>query len=307
MIKVYVNAFDLRVTDAVLAVSDMCSWLIRDQFQELIHSNRQRVMGFGMRDGYLCGILLSTKSHKNYITVKTKNGKTVASVRRTRQGELMADVNYFAINKETGSGVVSSYYGSGGICSFGNILAKLYRKEVERMRDVELEESGELGDDVNSDVDMSQIKKKYRRARLELIPMVPDSTFSEGLKAFAKFSRFEYVEPTVRDPRYKPILPQITKMRRSLTLTMEGTTKSTIRQFLSGFVSNYNVSEGTVYGSDESGKEFTLQINPELYCLSKYPHDDVVIADNIRLDKVAQMPIFTTLLKDVNSHKELFV
>ncbi len=306
MIKVYVNAFELDVTDAVLSVNDMCTWLLREEFVELEHAGRQRVMGFGERDGYLCGILLSARSHKNYITLSNKDGKTVASVRRTRQGELMADVNYFVLNKATGCGVLSAYYGSGGMGAFGNILAKLYRTEIESMRDTEISELGEVENDAVSDADEARIRRKYWRAKLSLVPIMADTKFSDGLKKISKFQRFDFVEAVVREHRFKPISGQVTKQRRSMALTMEGTTKTKMREFIDSFVVDYGITEGAVIGSTSWGDEVQVTISPDVFCLAKYDHDEVVTPDNIRLDEVADMPIFGTLMRDVNDRRELF-
>jgi len=304
--KVYVNAFELRATDAALSIDQFFTGLVREGYKETVHSNRQRVLGFGSREGYLCAILLSTREQRNFVTIRIKNGRPIASLRRTRQGELMADVNYFVVNESTGSGVFSAYKGSGGMLSFGNLLGKLYRSEADELRDLELEEHGELGEE-DGHATMALIKKKYFRAKLELIPMLTDPKFSADLNKFAKYTRFEYIEPTLRDSRYRPVAPLISKQRRILSFKTEGSTKTKIRKFLAGIVADSGISDGTVHGHLPSGEEYAVSINPEVYCLAKYPHDDVVTPDNIRLDKVATLPIIGKLLAEVKARKELFV
>lgn len=301
--KVFVNAFQLQAAE-LFSVEAFFASLQERGLVEFEYGERARILAVDSSTNFYCGILLSAKDHQHFVTLGTDaEGNRTVTVRDMPTGEPMADVNFILLHRASGRGLFTAYQGSGGMMAFGNILKRLYRDQATSHANQVIEEGGDDG--AFEEEQERKIRSDYRRSKFSLTPIYTNPNFANELRRFSKIRRFEFLEPRVADARFGPVRQDIEKKRSVFVFKRENALDRLIG-FLGRFVREREIADGNVVGNLPNGEEFDLPIQPDIYCLAKFEHDDVIVPDNVRLDRIRTIPMIRNLITIVQANEELF-
>jgi hypothetical protein len=303
--KVYVNGFYFE-SSGIVTPAAFLGELVHEGVREFEHSKKKRVLALERRGHFYVGVLISQRDQTNFVTISqdVEHG-FVIEVSTTPEGKAMADFNFFAIDGRSGHGLFTAYRGSGGLTMFGNIMAKQYREISTRIGDRVAEEHSESGETETADEEQA-LRKQYRKGHLQTTAMIKNPDFKNELRKLKKITAFEYVEPTVQDSRFGSVRKSITKVRRRCYFISDEHLAGKLIRFLGKFVADNAIGEGEVVGRLNNGDSHSVPINPEAYCFTSYPYDDVARPENIRLQGLGTSPMIKKLLALIEAHEELF-
>ncbi|MBA4016474.1 MAG: hypothetical protein C0483_04740 [Pirellula sp.] len=301
--KVFANAFQLQSTD-LFPVDEFFDSLVAGGIIEFVHSGRQRYLSVDQTRDYYCGILLSERDHQNFVVLgRDHRDRLTVQVKNSPAGQPMGDVNFIVLKKGTQAGLFTAYHGSGGIVAFGNMLGKIYKERSLSKADQIIEERGEA-DDID-DAEEQSIRKVHRKVKLSLMPILTDPNFVRELRRLARVRTFEFVEVNVNDARFGPVRREVEKRRQAYYFKKENVVDRLIN-FLASFVRDSSIHEGRVLGNLPNGDNYEVPIEPEISCLAKYEHDEVVTPENMHLDRIARLPMIRELIGVAESNAEIF-
>ncbi len=176
------------------------------------------------------------------------------------------------------------------------------------MMATELEEAGEEheGDEKAKKRAEKRVRAKYHRTHLLLRPLLSDPRFARDLSQIAHFGSFVYVEPTVDTNRHGPMSTQIKLQRTAIEFVPNNQAVTRIRNYIAGLVRSLGIDVATARGTSNAGSPVKATIQPSRYSLARYPHDDIVVPQNLRLDAVGNLPMIRDMLGIIDDHPHVF-
>lgn len=227
----------------------------------------------GVHD-WIAGMLLRIRDSQAFMKLVQEGGRPVLTSEQLGEGEKLAEVGFFLVHPQTGSGLLTHHYHATSVFGFGGVCSRLFnahRKHLlaaavaaapeEQRRAVARTFKGRLVmGQLSNDANLPELVRQLERvnsAEFSFTTVKTHETFLRGITEKAKSEKIRFVFPPETDPE-------------ELAGDIETATRDTDLETLK------------VTGTDRAGKkqDYWLDKNPLVF--GEYDYDDTM--RNLRLD-----------------------
>ncbi len=168
----------------------------------------------------------------------------------------------------------------------------------------------------NPPITKSAIFSKFAAGKLAFIPIYRKGTFEKLLQSLDVITELSYDEPNVADPKYVLVKDQMRLDHRVLKFDVaprkkggprKNSSRTNIIKFIKEKLLGRNVRSATARGKNSSGMDLPpISISPEVDSFGAYGYNEIVVAENLLLEDIANLPIIGTMIAVAKSHPAIF-
>lgn len=291
-LKVRVVGFDLQIEGTV--TFDQL-WQSLPNSLELEFRRHDRFFYFAERDGYLLGLLVTSKDHRTSLHLRRRGGAIQINVARPEEGDELADFNVVVLHPKTLRGLYLQYRGSCNVGVFGDILASLFAREVEKQKQEAL---GKVDGGPYSKATRT-VKAQFKACKLKLTQMIRKGQLEELLRRLkvVKDFQFEYATLVSNRGAFSPLDGSVSRETHKLTFRTDVTTRS-VNTAIVNVVRSLGLTSGTIHGisrATELEDTIDLALNPDVF--QTFDFDDIADDQAFNLADVAHSSLAELMLR----------
>lgn len=253
---------------------------------------------------YYLGLMVTVKDHKAFCELINNSGNLSVKVNELDENSNLMDFNFFVVNKTTGFGMYQYYHQSCSLNSFGYFNNRKFSDFKDGIINLAI---AEISEHEQTEKKQKAVKQKYKGSLKWEILIRPEN-LKELILEFQRVKAFEYCFSTltVPEPIFKPLDKYVNKERTKLSFNTKAPTNS-LADIISDFVSNRDINNGKIVGTDADGIDRVLRImnNPDNY--GEYSYDDIAPKINsLDISLFYQSWVIKELLKACEEHNHIF-
>lgn len=299
-----VKLYGFTLTPGTMPLADLFAYLKTIEGEPQEYRKLDRIIHLADSGDAWVGLLLTIRDHKKYVELqKTSEGLKI-KVNSINDNNRLVDFNFFAVSKDTGSGIYQHYPNSFGMGLFGFYLADKTETLARAKMNAELEAAEGAAD---SGKRRRAIRKKYKKKRLKCAALLKPEDFNKLVDDMSDIKSFSFDMTTLsaKEPWLVPAKSEIAKEHHSVRFVKKGV-MPTIKSMIFGASTNKDLDQISVSGLDMTGDSVTYHLGRNLDTFGKLDFDS--IADDTALDvkNILTSPIVDEILQAMDDNPRYF-
>lgn len=224
------------------------------------------------------GVIVKIRDAKSFTKMRKEKGVVVVSTEELKEGEHLAEANFFLAHKSNGHGLYSYHYRSSALLTdFANFCARRFQEVAKERRDLALKEPIAL-----TQKQKKAIRKEFN-GKLLIEQIVKPGGFAQRIKTLQRINRLEanLVSFELKNRRFKPLSTYAKRSKIIMSFGLNapmGVVASAIEDSMDIF------SDAKVIGEDIGGLEQVYKMFHDAQVFEEYDYDESMREMELRFD-----------------------